>query len=136
MADEDKLKQLRIDIDAVDKQLMDLISQRARLAQDVAEVKNRTDDAPVNFYRPEREAQILRKVIEQNNGPLSEEEMARLFREIMSACLALEQPLDIAYLVLFPFYGFISCIFHSIRPENFFHQKLNSRFSSFRFNYF
>ena len=51
-----------------------------------------------SFYRPEREAQILRKVIEQNKGPLSEEEMARLFREIMSACLALEQQLDIAYL--------------------------------------
>lgn len=98
MADEDKLKQLRVDIDAVDKQLLDLISARARLAQDVAEVKNGSGDGPVNFYRPEREAQILRKVIEQNKGPLSEEEMARLFREIMSACLALEQPLDIAYL--------------------------------------
>ena len=53
---------------------------------------------PANFYRPEREAQILKKVIEQNKGPLCEEEMARLFREIMSACLALEQQLDIAYL--------------------------------------
>ena len=97
MADEKKLTQLRIDIDAVDKQLIDLISDRARLAQAVAEVKNESTE-PASFYRPEREAQILRKVIEQNKGPLSEEEMARLFREIMSACLALEQQLDIAYL--------------------------------------
>jgi len=97
MADETKLEQLRVDIDELDKQLIDLISARARLAQAVAEVKNSSTD-PVSFYRPEREAQILRKVIEQNKGPLSEEEMARLFREIMSACLALEQALDIAYL--------------------------------------
>ena len=63
----------------------------------MAGVKN-ASPKPANFYRPEREAQILKKVIEQNKGPLSEEEMARLFREIMSACLALEQQLDIAYL--------------------------------------
>ncbi len=97
MSDKPSLEQLREEIDAVDNQLLDLISQRARIAQKVAEVKNATDSAG-QFYRPEREAQILRKVIEENKGPLSEEEMARLFREIMSACLALEQPLDVAYL--------------------------------------
>jgi chorismate mutase / prephenate dehydratase len=97
MSDKKNLEQLREDIDALDKQLLDLISQRARCAQEVAEVKNASPE-PANFYRPEREAQVLRKVIEQNKGPLSEEEMARLFREIMSACLALEQALDIAYL--------------------------------------
>jgi len=97
MDEKDKLAQLRVDIDALDKQLIDLISDRARLAQAVAEVKNASPE-PANFYRPEREAQILKKVIELNKGPLSEEEMARLFREIMSACLALEQQLDIAYL--------------------------------------
>lgn len=48
------------------------------------------------FHRPEREAQVLRRVIEANQGPLSSEEMARLFREIMSARLALEEPLKIA----------------------------------------
>lgn len=97
MNEQDKLTQLRNDIDALDKQLIELISDRARLAQAVAEVKNESPEPPT-FYRPEREAQILRKIIEQNKGPLSEEEMARLFREIMSACLALEQQLDIAYL--------------------------------------
>ena len=97
MTDKDSLQSLREKIDALDKPLIDLISKRARLAQQVAEVKT-ASDAEVRFYRPEREAKILRKVIEQNQGPLSEEEMAHLFREIMSACLALEQPLDIAYL--------------------------------------
>lgn len=97
MSEKKNLEQLRADIDAVDKQLIDLISQRARFAQQVAEVKNSSAE-PTTFYRPEREAQVLRKVIEQNQGPLSEEEMARLFREIMSACLALEKTLDIAYL--------------------------------------
>ena len=47
---------------------------------------------------PEREAQVLRRVMELNQGPLDSEEMARLFREIMSACLALEQPTKVAYL--------------------------------------
>jgi len=97
MSDQKNLDQLREDIDGLDKQLLKLISQRARYAQQVAEVKNALPE-PTTFYRPEREAQVLRKVIEQNKGPLSEEEMARLFREIMSACLALEKKLDIAYL--------------------------------------
>lgn len=97
MTDKKKLAQLRADIDELDRQLLELISARARLAQAVAEVKH-SNNGSENFYRPQREAQVLRKIIEQNKGPLSEEEMARLFREIMSACLALEQVLDIAYL--------------------------------------
>ena len=97
MSEKKKLERLRTDIDSLDKQLLDLISERARLAQSIAKVKTTSPEA-FEFYRPEREAQILRKVIEHNSGPLSEEEMARLFREIMSACLALEQVLDIAYL--------------------------------------
>ncbi len=52
------------------------------------------------FYRPEREAQVLKRMMERNKGPLGNEEMARLFREIMSACLALEKPLKVAYLAL------------------------------------
>ena len=52
----------------------------------------------VDYYRPEREAQVLRSVLERNHGPLSDAEMLRLFREIMSACLARQEPLKIAYL--------------------------------------
>lgn len=91
------LQQLRDDIDALDQQIQSLISQRARCAQQVAEVK-RQEDADAVFYRPEREAQVLRAVMARNTGPIGNEEMARLFREIMSVCLALEQPISVAYL--------------------------------------
>lgn len=92
----DDLKTVRARIDALDEQIQALINERAACAQAVAALKNGGDAAA--FYRPEREAEILRKVLARNQGPLSGEEMARLFREIMSACLALEQPLRIAYL--------------------------------------
>jgi chorismate mutase/prephenate dehydratase len=91
----DKLKAVRDRIDALDQQLQALINERAKCAQEVAAIKNGDGGT---FYRPEREAEILRKILARNQGPLSGEEMARLFREIMSACLALEQPLNIAYL--------------------------------------
>ncbi len=99
------LAQLRDCIDSTDQQIADLISARARYAQEVAEVKNASVDAgseeSIIYYRPEREAQVLRAVMERNKangGPLNDEEMARLFREIMSACLALEQPIKVAFL--------------------------------------
>lgn len=92
-----KLRELRAQIDDVDTNLLELISQRARLAQAIARIKNAENNND-GCYRPEREAQILRRIVTRNKGPLSQEEMARLFREIMSACLALEQLLKIAYL--------------------------------------
>jgi len=89
------LSELRQKIDSLDGQLLALINQRASLAQTVAEVKTQEGDGV--FYRPEREAQVLRRIMEQNNGPLADEEIARLFRELMSACLALEEPVTVAY---------------------------------------
>lgn len=93
----DKLDNIRKNIDVVDQKIQTLISERAQLAQQVADVKLAQGEDPV-FYRPEREAEVLREVVARNQGPLSGEEMARLFREIMSACLALEQPLQVAFL--------------------------------------
>ena len=95
-----KLLALRDKIDAIDEEIGRLISARAECAQQVAEVKkaNLPEGTKILFYRPEREAQVLRKAMERNQGPLSNEEMARLFREIMSACLALENPIKVAYL--------------------------------------
>jgi chorismate mutase/prephenate dehydratase len=93
---DDKLKAIRAEIDTIDEQLQALISQRARCAQRIADQKNAAGDAA--FYRPEREAEVLRRVRERNTGPLSDDTMARLIREVMSACLALESPLTIAYL--------------------------------------
>ena len=100
-----ELDQLRQQIDAVDTQLQQLLTQRALFAQQVAEVKlkdfaARNDDADLSqvmFYRPEREAQVLRRVMERNTGPLPSSSVAHIFREIMSACLALEKPMEVAY---------------------------------------
>ncbi len=100
MSDEaSALGALRQRIDQLDEQIQELINERAECAKQVAEVKLRDkSEADAVFYRPEREAQVLRRVMERNRGPLSNEEMARLFREIMSACLALEKPLRISFL--------------------------------------
>ena len=91
------LADFRARIDQLDTSILKLISERAQLAQKVARVKRGGGDKPV-FYRPEREAQVLRAILDNNPGPLADREMARLFREIMSACLALEQPVRVACL--------------------------------------
>ncbi|MDC8757528.1 prephenate dehydratase [Janthinobacterium fluminis] len=91
----DKLKPLREQIDAIDAQILDLLSRRARLAQEVGHVKAETQ-APV--FRPEREAQVLRGVAERNPGPMGDGEVQTIFREIMSACRSLEKRVTVAYL--------------------------------------
>ncbi|MEX2962378.1 prephenate dehydratase [Microbulbifer sp. TYP-18] len=88
---------LRDRIDRIDGDIAQLISARAECALEVAEVKKASGQIAL-YYRPEREAQVLRHAMERNQGPLTDEEMARLFREIMSACLALEEPVKVAYL--------------------------------------
>jgi len=91
------LEQVREQIDALDEQIQQLISERAAIAQTVRRVKGDLA-GPAAYYRPDREAQVLRKVIERNQGPLSDTVMLRLYREIMSACLAQQEPLRVAYL--------------------------------------
>lgn len=92
------LAQTRQRIDAIDRDIQQLIAERARWAQQVGKAKGELK-AAVDYYRPEREAQVLRMVIDRNaGGPLSNEEMVRLFREIMSACLAQQEPLKIGFL--------------------------------------
>jgi chorismate mutase/prephenate dehydratase len=97
MNDDAKLSTIRQRIDEIDLQLQQLISERAEAAQEVARIKLRADPQ-AEFYRPEREAEVLRRIKARNQGPLEDDEIARLFREIMSACLALEQPLSVAFL--------------------------------------
>lgn len=91
------LGNVRLKIDALDAKIQTLISDRARLASAVRESKGQLDNA-VDYYRPEREAEVLRAVRERNEGPISDAEMLRLFREIMSVCMAQQEPLKIAYL--------------------------------------
>ncbi len=91
------LSKLRDKIDSIDSSIQELISQRAEIASSVAKTKAESKSGGA-FYRPEREAQVLRAVKQRNDGPLKDETLVRLFREIMSACLAQQKPLNIAYL--------------------------------------
>jgi chorismate mutase/prephenate dehydratase len=114
MTNKNKLLQIRAQIDAIDDQLLSLMNARANCAQQVAEAKQgsekNTDQAAsdidtaqknvnkVVFYRPEREAQILRRMMADNSGPLHDEQISRIYREIISSCLSLEEKLKIAFL--------------------------------------
>ncbi len=88
---------VRADIDRIDGDILRLLNERARCAQRVGEIKAEFGDAGF-IYRPEREAQVLRRLQEANPGPLPSENITFFFREVMSACLSLEQPLGIAFL--------------------------------------
>jgi len=90
---DDKFKQFREQIDQLDGEMLKLANQRAALAQQIGHLKG--DEA---VLRPEREAQVLRRLQKNNSGPLSNEAVAQLFTEVMSQCRALEAPLTIAYL--------------------------------------
>ena len=92
-----ELAVVRGEIDAIDGQLLDLLNRRARCAQQVGQIKARHGEAGF-IYRPEREAQVLRRIQQINPGPLSNESVTWFFREVMSACLSLEEPLGIAFL--------------------------------------
>jgi chorismate mutase/prephenate dehydratase len=92
VSDSAELERLRREIDRVDDAILENLNERARLARAIGTLKIG------QAYRPEREAQVLRRVKERNTGPLSGETAALLFREIMSACLALERPITVAYL--------------------------------------
>ena len=94
------LDALRSQIDGIDEQLLTLFNRRAECAIQVAETKKQSlkPGEKLKFFRPDREAQVIQRIKDLNTGPLSDREAGRLIREVMSACLALEQPLTIAYL--------------------------------------
>lgn len=98
MTEEEQLDEIRRRIDDIDDQLLALVNERARCADQVAQVKLAASADNAIFYRPEREAEILRRVIENNPGPLSGSAVKLIIREVISACLAHEKPLDVAYL--------------------------------------
>ena len=91
------LLKFRDKIDAIDTQILALFSRRAECAKEIGKIKQNQAVA-VPFYRPEREKVVLERLIKLNTGPLPDKEIHRLFRGVMSACLALEMPMDIAYL--------------------------------------
>ena len=89
------LDDLRVQIDAIDQKLLVLLNGRARLAEQVGEVKKR-EGTP--FFRPDRVVKVINKIQQANRGPLKNDHVEAVWREIMSACLALESPLRVAYL--------------------------------------
>ncbi|MFM8391671.1 MAG: chorismate mutase, partial [Methylophilaceae bacterium] len=91
--DDSQLKQHRDQIDAIDEQLLDLVNQRASHARQIGELKG---GGPI--YRPEREAQVLRRLVELNHGPLPDEAITAIFRSVMSNCRTLEKALTVAFL--------------------------------------
>jgi chorismate mutase/prephenate dehydratase len=91
------LADVRAQIDGIDRRIQELIAERAGFALQVGKAKGKLA-AAVDYYRPEREAQVLRMVVDRNEGPLSDEVLVHVFREIMSACLAQQEPLKIGYL--------------------------------------
>jgi len=93
--DDQRLTPLRAQIDAIDQELLELLSKRAKAAQEVGHIKNESS-API--FRPERENQVIQNVLQKNPGPLLAEGLASIWREIMSACRALESKQTIAYL--------------------------------------
>lgn len=89
------LAELREAIDAVDRELLATLNRRAALANEVGELK-RAEGSPV--FRPEREAQVINGLQAANPGPLKDRNVASIWREVMSACRALEAPQRVAYL--------------------------------------
>ena len=89
------LADLRIQIDALDQELLVLLNRRAHVAEQVGEIK-KLEGTP--FLRPDRVAKVIGQIQQANKGPLKDEHVAAVWREIMSACLALEAPIRVAYL--------------------------------------
>ncbi len=110
MAANNTLLQLRHRIDAIDSEVLTLLNARAKCAEEVAiakqaerhdtpaDTEDNTEKQEVCFYRPEREAQILQRMMQENQGPLRDEQVTKIYRDIISSCLALEECLKVAYL--------------------------------------
>lgn len=93
-----ELLKIRDRIDAIDDEVLQLLSKRAACAEEVAEIKRESGEKNLWFYRPEREAQILNRMSADNKGPLANERITAIYREIISSCLALEQNIKVAFL--------------------------------------
>lgn len=89
------LSDLRKEIDKIDSHIVDLVNRRGRVSCDIGQIKKKKNQP---IYSPDRESQVYSNLEKKNPGPLPAESVKAIYREIMSACLALEQPLKVAYL--------------------------------------
>ncbi len=93
------LSQLRVAIDTLDEEVLNLLNQRAKIAVEVGQAKKEEGTvSKAEWYRPEREQAILTSLSQKNEGPLREHHIKNVFKAIMSSCRALQQPLKVAYL--------------------------------------
>ena len=90
------LSKIRGLIDKLDKEIIKLLNERGKLAKKIKNVKAQSNNT--NIFRPEREAQILRSLAKSNKGPLSDDNLRSIFREIISSCLSLEKKLKVCCL--------------------------------------
>ena len=95
MSVNEELLPLRNKIDGLDSELVRLLNERAEVAKEIGEIKAR---AGLPVYRPEREAEVLKKICGKNEGPLPNESLVAIWREVMCACRGLESELKVAYL--------------------------------------
>ena len=91
----DKIQELRKKIDGIDDKLLDLLNERARIVIEIGSIKK---TGKIDFHSPSREREIIERLTARNNGPLPQDTLKAVFREIMSSSLSLERPLKIAYL--------------------------------------
>lgn len=92
---EDRLQQIRHDINDLDRQLVDMLNERARLVDEVGQIKRQTG-API--FQPEREAEVIRRVTEASRAPMPPQALAAIYREIMAAARLIQKPMSVAYL--------------------------------------
>ena len=90
------LQKLRKQIDAVDIKILDLLSKRAGIAKKTAKIKSNSKNQ--NIFRPDRESQIIKDILKLNKGPLTDNNLEIIYKEIISSCLALETDLKVSYL--------------------------------------
>jgi len=97
MVKDNQLSSLRDEIDQIDDMLLSLFSKRAAITQKVGQLK-KASGVDVEYYRPDREAKIMRRLKRANKGPLTDESLIHLMREVISVCLSCEKVLNVAYL--------------------------------------
>ncbi|MBI5904348.1 MAG: chorismate mutase, partial [Deltaproteobacteria bacterium] len=105
----DRLKELRGRIDAIDDRILALLNERAATALEVGRIKTERN---LKFYVPEREVEILRRLMEKNPGPFPNEGLKAIYREIISASLSLEKPLSVAFLGPRATFTHLACLKH------------------------
>lgn len=106
---EERLKELRAEIDAIDDRILELLNRRAKAVIEVGRIKA---DRNLRYYVPEREAEILRRLLDANRGPFPQDALKAVYREIISASHSLEKPLSVAFLGPKATFTHLACLKH------------------------